>query len=448
MVSLLLRPRMTTAYDAFIQFVEQPPPYKLKNPAPEGLGFYDLFILRRTSNGLRTVQHSKDRKRTLAEFAKVGFDPYAFAEALPVTNDLQAIFKTYRERTLTKIDVLRWLRDPFETTKGALKTLISLAGISVGDLLGFISANRYPFLSEEARIGSIPPDQKKLPKITNLNDPLQLYPIALLGVGGFGAVFIVWIWGYGKAVIKIPSYRDSGILSLKVECENLERLCSGSSSPNVMCPKACPINSSAIIMDYYEGYADLLRWRNCSRKLGSAAVASKEYVSILATIFRQVLSGVEFIHAKGLAHRDIKPGNILVKWDVPMIIDFGGALPADALVRAPYSGTLSYLPREIMEARAAGVKDLTKLYPLHKGADVYGVGASLYAVIHRTQPYYISKFPETMEEIDKIYQKPLLPVHANLKPLERIYLGLMAPVGLRWTAAQAMEELAKLEKIN
>ena len=332
---------MTTAYDAFIQFVEQPPPYKLKNPAPEGLGFYDLFILRRTSKGLRTVQHSKDRKRTLGEFAKVGFDPYTIPKRLDVVNDPQAIFKTYRERTLTKLDVLRWLRDPVEVTVEALKTLISLAGISVGDLLGFIPANKYPFLLEEARIGSIPPDQKKLPKITNLNDPNQLYPIALLGVGGFGAVFIVWIWGYGKAVIKIPSYRDAGILSLKLECENLERLCSGvapsttlAGHPNVMCPKACPLNSSAIIMDYYEGYADLLRWRNCSRKLGSAAVASKEYMSILATIFRQVLSGVEFIHAKGLVHRDIKPGNILVKWDVPMIIDFGGALPVDALVRA------------------------------------------------------------------------------------------------------------------
>lgn len=69
-------------------------------------------------------------------------------------------------------------------------------------------------------------------------------------------------------------------------------------------------------------------------------------------------------------------------------------------------------------------------------------------MIHRTQPYYITKFPETKEEIDKIYSKTLLPVHPNLKPLERIYLGLMAPVGIRWSAEQAMEELVKLEKIN
>ena len=44
----------------------------------------------------------------------------------------------------------------------------------------------------------------------------------------------------------------------------------------------------------------------------------------IAKILYQILAGIEYLHSLGIAHRDLKPGNILITKDkVIKIIDFG-----------------------------------------------------------------------------------------------------------------------------
>jgi serine/threonine protein kinase len=99
------------------------------------------------------------------------------------------------------------------------------------------------------------------------------------------------------------------------------------------------------------------------------------------TILLQVAAGLDAIHAAGLVHRDVKPGNILLDpAGRAYVTDFGVAKHSDAstLTRPGFAvGSLSYMAPE--QTRAEEVT---------AAADVYALGCVVFECLSGTPPFH------------------------------------------------------------
>jgi serine/threonine protein kinase len=129
--------------------------------------------------------------------------------------------------------------------------------------------------------------------------------------------------------------------------------------------------------------------------------------SMAATIIAQAAEGLHYAHRRGLVHRDVKPGNLLVTPDGrTKITDLGlawflideldGGKPANKIV-----GTADYLAPET-------IRQPDKVLPV---SDVYSLGCTLYYAVTGKVP-----FPggSTADKIRRhLSEMPLNPLHFN-----------------------------------
>jgi hypothetical protein len=124
-----------------------------------------------------------------------------------------------------------------------------------------------------------------------------------------------------------------------------------------------------------------------------------------------VARGLDFAHAKGFVHRDVKPGNILFKADgTAVLADFGIAKAMDAKSGATMAGasigTPDYMSPE--QARAE---------PVDGRSDLYALGAVVYEMLTGHPPYQAAD-PFTVALMHVTQPVPSLPPeHLWLQPL-------------------------------
>jgi serine/threonine protein kinase/WD40 repeat protein len=180
-----------------------------------------------------------------------------------------------------------------------------------------------------------------------------------------------------------------------------------------------------------------------------AAAPSQFDVGERAVPFRKLLQrfidiceAVHYAHCRGILHRDLKPGNVMVgRYGETLVVDWGLAkvlekdAPPEAIETVIVPGVGSGATPTVMGAavgtpaymspeQAAG-----RLESLGPASDVYSLGATLYAILTGRVPFESS--PQGLGELLARVAKGEFPkprtVHAFVpKPLEAICLKAMA----------------------
>ncbi len=137
-----------------------------------------------------------------------------------------------------------------------------------------------------------------------------------------------------------------------------------------------------------------------------------------AQLILKVASAVDYAHSKGVIHRDIKPGNLMVDLNgEPMLTDFGLAKITDIddgqTRTTQLLGTANYMaPEQINDARNVG-----------PGTDVYGLGATLYYCLTARPPILGRDVVDTLHRVREKLPDPPRSIEANIDPdLELICL--------------------------
>jgi serine/threonine-protein kinase len=201
---------------------------------------------------------------------------------------------------------------------------------------------------------------------------------AVLGEGAFGSVYLAFDPDLNRSVaLKVPR---PGMLT----GEFLDRfLREAKAAAAIDHPNVCPVYEVGstqgipyIVMRYVPGptLADLLERRG--RPLAEVHAVC---------VVRALALAVEAAHKRGVIHRDLKPGNVLIdpdRHDV-LITDFGLArMTGEVRVGATQAGQILGTPAYMSPEQARG--DVAAVGPC---SDIYALGVILYELLTGTVPF-------------------------------------------------------------
>ncbi|CDO95833.1 unnamed protein product [Kluyveromyces dobzhanskii CBS 2104] len=120
-------------------------------------------------------------------------------------------------------------------------------------------------------------------------------------------------------------------------------------------------------------------------------------------ITRQVLEAVKYMHDQGISHRDLKPDNIMIEQDDPVLIkitDFGLAkVQNQNTFLNTFCGTLAYVAPEVIDGKNAEDKNSRDLYS--SLVDMWSIGCLVYVILTGHLPFSGQSQNELFKQIKR-----------------------------------------------
>ncbi len=269
-------------------------------------------------------------------------------------------------------------------------------------------------------------DEGRFPPGTLLTQRYRV--VSLLGRGGMGEVYRAndLLLGQVVALKFLPAQWTSDEAAL-ARFRNEVRIARQISHPNV-----CRVydigeaeGSTYLSMEYVDGedLASLLR--RIGRLPQDKALE----------IARQLCAGLAAAHDKGVLHRDLKPGNIMLDAQGQLrITDFGLAAVAGE-VKDIRSGTPGYLAPEQRSGREVTAR-----------SDIYALGVVLHEVFTGKRPSADLSHPDLAPEVDRVIRRCLADDPAK-RPASALSVAAALPGGDPLAAALAAGETPSPEMV-
>ena len=131
-------------------------------------------------------------------------------------------------------------------------------------------------------------------------------------------------------------------------------------------------------------------------------------VNQILTVMEEVCSGLHYAHERGIVHRDIKPGNIILTPEGrPKVLDFGIAkLTETGTTRA---GTILGTPNYMSPEQAAGSR-------VDRRSDIFSLGAVLYELLTSERAFAGNSAGAVMHKIREEQPVPVRKIDPTISP--------------------------------
>nr|4PDP_A Chain A, Serine/threonine-protein kinase RAD53 [Saccharomyces cerevisiae]4PDP_B Chain B, Serine/threonine-protein kinase RAD53 [Saccharomyces cerevisiae]4PDS_A Chain A, Serine/threonine-protein kinase RAD53 [Saccharomyces cerevisiae]4PDS_B Chain B, Serine/threonine-protein kinase RAD53 [Saccharomyces cerevisiae] len=163
-------------------------------------------------------------------------------------------------------------------------------------------------------------------------------------------------------------------------------------------------------------------------------------------ISRQILTAIKYIHSMGISHRDLKPDNILIEQDDPVLVKitaFGLAkVQGNGSFMKTFCGTLAYVAPEVIRGKDTSVSpdEYEERNEYSSLVDMWSMGCLVYVILTGHLPFSGSTQDQLYKQIGRgsYHEGPLKDFRISEEARDFIDSLLQVDPNNRSTAAKAL----------